>query len=174
MMKYDEIIERAKALPPRGGGKFDAAMDVMQETANFVSLARKGASKEQLTHALGSLLVSMAVSAITYSTSQRIEQWRPTDKDIVQNAPLELVYWRLLKVNSTRYGERVLLLNTVCQEKGVSFQEAFAYGLGLTVKPEKKPLLKPWHKKEKEPLANKLKKFKKSLTKHLTSFFGMR
>ena len=170
MMKYDEIIERAKALPPRGGSKFDAAMDVMQETANFVSLARKGASKEQLTHALGSLLVSMAVSVITYSTRQHIEQWRPTDKDIVQNAPLDLVYWRLLKVNSTRYGERVLLLNTVCQEKGVDFREAFAYGVGLTGQPEKKPFLKPWHKKEKEPLANKLKKFKKSLTKHLTSF----
>ena len=170
MMKYDEIIERAKALPPRGGSKFDAAMDVMQETANFVSLARKGASKEQLTHALGSLLVSMAVSAITYSTNQHIEQWRPTDKDIVQNAPLELVYWRLLKANSTRYGERVLLLNTVCQEKGVDFREAFAYGVGLTAKLEKKPLLKPWPKKKKEPLANKLKKIKKSLTKHLTSF----
>lgn len=170
MMKYDEIIERAKALPPRGGSKFDAAMDVMQETANFVSLARKEASKEQLTHALGSLLASMAVSAITYSTNQRIEQWRPTDKDIVQNAPIDLVYWRLLKTDGTRYGERVLLLNTVCQEKGVDFREAFAYGLGLTGKPEKKPLLKPWPKKKKEPLANKLKKIKKSLTKHLTSF----
>lgn len=170
MMKYDEIIERAKVLPPRGGGKFDAAMDVMQETANFVSLARKGASKEQLTHALGSLLASMAASVITYSTSQHIEQWRPTDKDIVQNAPIDLVYWRLLKVNSTRYGERVLLLNTVCQEKGVDFREAFAYGVGLTGKPEKKPFLKPWPKKKKEPLANKSKKIKKSLTKHLTSF----
>lgn len=171
MMKYDEIIERAKALPPLGGGKFDAAMDVKQETARFVSLARKEASKEQLTHALGSLLVSMAVSAITYSTNQRIEQWRPTDKDIVQNAPLDLVYWRLLKTDGTRYGEHVLLLNTICQEKGVSFREAFAYGVGLTDKPEKKPLLKPWPKKEKEPMANKLKKIKKSLTKHLTNFF---
>lgn len=161
MMKYDEIIERAKALPPRGGSKFDAAMDVMQETANFVSLARKGASKEQLTHALGSLLVSMAVSVITYSTRQHIEQWRPTDKDIVQNAPLDLVYWRLLKTDGTRYGEHVILLNTICQQKGVNFREAFAYGVGLTDKPEKKQLLKPWPKKEKEPLANKLKKLKK-------------
>lgn len=170
MMKYDEIIKRAKALPPRGGGKFDAAMDVKQETARFVSLARKDASKEQLTQALGSLLVSMAVSAITYGTNQRIEQWRPTDKDIVQNAPLDLVYWRLLKTGGTRYGEHVLLLNTICQQKGVSFREAFSYGVGLTGKPKKKALLKPWPKKEKEPLANKLKKIKKSLTKHLTSF----
>lgn len=169
-MEYNEIIERAKALPPRGGSKFDAAIDVKQETANFVSLARKEASKEQLTHALGSLLVSMAVSAITYSTNQRIEQWRPTDKDIVQNAPIDLVYWRLLKTDGTRYGEHVLLLNTICQQKGVSFREAFAYGVGLTSKPEKKPLLKPWPKKEKKPLANKLKKIKKSLTKHLKSF----
>lgn len=169
-MEYNEIIERAKILPPRGGSKFDAAMDVKQETARFVSLARKDASKEQLTQALGSLLVSMAVSAITYSTNQRIEQWRPTDKDVVQNAPLDLVYWRLLKTDGTRYGEHVLLLNTICQEKGVSFREAFAYGVGLTGKPEKKPLLKPWPKKEKEPLANKLKKIKKNLTKHLASF----
>lgn len=160
-MEYNEIIERAKALPPRGGSKFDAAIDVMQETAHFVSLARKEASKEQLTQALGSLLVSMAVSTITYSTNQRIEQWRPTDKDIVQNAPIDLVYWRLLKTDGTRYGEHVLLLNTICQQKGVSFREAFAYGVGLTSKPEKKPLLKPWPKKEKKPLANKLKKLKK-------------